>query len=54
MGFQVLRDITLWPLVNIQARMLELENKAIKIFGNFGIYLPNITADLPQDLYFRY
>jgi hypothetical protein len=28
---------------------MELENIGIKTFGNLGISLPNITADLPQD-----
>ena len=52
MGIQVAWYITLLPLVNIQASFLEVEN--IKTFGDFGISLPNITVDTPQDLYFRF
>jgi hypothetical protein len=54
MGIQVLWDITLLPLVNIPAKLLELENRAIKAFGDFGTYLPNITVDIPQDSYLRF
>jgi len=54
MGIQVLWDITLSPLENIQARFLDLENRAIKTFDDFGTSLPNITADISLELCFQY